>query len=262
MDALKGKVAFISGGTFGIGEDCVYAMAGRGVKVVFCGRNAVAGKAVEKTCLDNGWEVKYIGSDILKFENNKMLIDATVKEYGRIDILLANAGGGGANKFLDEMEPENWQHDVGIYIHAPYLQAKYAIPYMQKQGGGSIIFMSSASAYKLSPKQGGYASGKSANWQLAKQISLEYCREGIRANSVLPSATKTKMISERPAIAAMVAARANSRKYNELKDVTDAVLFLASDEARAVTGTQLIVDFASSAGIMPDLVVGTEQIAY
>lgn len=262
MFDLTGKVALVTGGTSGIGEASVYALAGRGAKVAFCGRKAEAGKIVEQNCRDKGWDAKFIEADTLKYQNNKMLVDATIETYGRIDILVANSGGGGANKMLDEMSVENWQHDVGIYIHAPYFLARHAIPYMRKQGGGSIIFMSSASAYKLSPKQGGYGPGKAADWMLAKQISLEYCREGIRANCILPSATKTKMISENPAIAAMVAARANSRKYNETKDVTDAIIYLASDEARAVTETQLIVDFASSAGIMPDLVAGAESIEY
>lgn len=262
MSLLEGKVAVVTGGTFGIGEACVYAFADNGAKVLFCGRNVEAGKAVEAACVSKGQAVKFIEADVTVPEINRMIIEETIKAFGRIDILLANAGGGSENVNLDEMSDAAWEHDMSIYINSPFLLSKYAIPYMQKQGGGSIIFMSSASPYKLSPKQGGYASGKSANWQLAKQISLEYCRDGIRANSVLPSATKTKMISENPSIAAMVAARANSRSYNELKDVTDAVLYLASDASYAVTETQIIIDRASSAGIMPDLVTGANKIEY
>ena len=263
MSLLEGKVAFVSGGTSGIGEACVNALAENGACVVFSGRTVESGKAVETANTAEGYRARFIEADMLAPESNRMVIEETIKTYGRIDIVVANAGGGGKNLPLEEMSSENWQHDIKMYIHSPFLLAKYAIPYMQSQGtGGSIIFMSSASPYKLSPKQGGYASGKSANWQMARQISLEYCRDGIRANCILPAATKTKMISENPAIAAMVAARANSKKYNELKDVTDAMLFLAADATRAVTETQLFVDFASSAGVMPDLIAGTDDIEY
>lgn len=258
MGILDGKVAFVSGGTSGIGEDCVYGMASEGAQVMFCGRSVENGLRVVERCAKNGWDVRFTEADLTIAENNKTVIEETVKAFGRIDIVLANSGGGSENLELDVMSNNQWMHDMAIYIHSPMLLSKYAILHMLAQGtGGSIIFMSSASPYKLSPKQGGYASGKAANWQLAKQISLEYCRSGIRANCILPSATKTKMISENPSIAAMVSARANSRRFNELKDVTDAVLYLASDASRAVTETQLIVDFASSAGIMPDLIAGT-----
>ncbi len=260
---LNGKVAFVSGGTSGIGEDCVYSLAENGAKVAFCGRNTQAGAEVEAACREKGWDVKYIEADLLVPENNRMVIEETVKTFGHIDILLANSGGGRSVDLLINTSAEEWAHDIGLYIHSPYLLSKYAIRHMLEQKtGGSIIIMSSASPYKLSPKQGGYASGKSADWQLAKQISLEYCREGIRANCILPSATKTKMIKANPAIAAMVEARANARRANELKEVSDMVVFLASDLTRGVTETQLFVDYASSAGIRPDLIYGTDGIDY
>lgn len=136
-------------------------MAEEGARMAFCGRRSESGRALESYCLARGLQVKYIEADVTDLSSNKMLIDEIVKTYGRIDILVPNAGGGSENKMLDTMPNGQWLHDMAIFIHSPMLLSKYAIRYIIKQGSGeSIIMMSSASPCKLYSPQGGMTQEK------------------------------------------------------------------------------------------------------
>lgn len=255
---LKDKVVIITGGTSGIGEGCVRYLASQGAKVVFCARSADKGIAIEKDLTKQGYSANYIRTDVTEPQANKHVVDETIKLYGRIDAILANAEGGVGHK-VHEYAVDEWENDYKLNYHAAFLLSKYSIPYMLKNGGGSIIFMGSATMTKPGPEQGHYGPAKAAMVQLSRQISLDYCREGIRANVVSPSAVWSKLFDVKPEYLAAAKMTAPSRKVADPVDVAKVVAFLVSDDSKLVTGSNLLADYAYGSGIMYDQVVGMNK---
>jgi NAD(P)-dependent dehydrogenase (short-subunit alcohol dehydrogenase family) len=235
-------------------------MAKAGAKVVFCGRSAEKGQAIEKDLLDQGYNVKYVQADVAIAEDNERIINDTITTFGAVDGILCNAGGGnGKLHFTHQYTPEEWYYLINLNFNAAFFLSKYAIPHMMKQQCGSIIFMSSATMAKPQPYQSHYGPPKAGMYQLSRQISLEYCRYGIRANVISPGATWTEIFAKAGISDEQAAATSPAKKIAYPSDIAAVAMFLFSDDAKTVTGTNIYADYAYSCGNRYDQMTGFEE---
>jgi hypothetical protein len=180
------------------------------------------------------------------------MVDACVKAYGRVDVLVNNVGGSAAGGPV-EMTEEVWNAQVDFNLKSVFLGCKYVIPVMEKQGGGAIVNIASTSGIRFTGNaQVGYAATKAGVIQLSRAVAVQYAPKGIRVNTVVPGQLHTPMVEARLArqraggdVKALLAQRQKRIPLGiegDGRDTANAVLFLASDEARFVTGTEIVVD--------------------
>ena len=245
MDRLKGKVAIVTGSTSGIGVGIARLFAAEGAKVVICGRREAKGQAVVDMITAEGGEASYHFMDITKIESVKQLIDDTAEKYGTVDILVNNAANVGLKDGrVDELTLEMWDAIFESDIRGTFYATKCVLPYMEKnENGGSIINMASVVGVAGNAGQANYAASKAGVIGLTKSAAKELASRGITVNAVAPGFIDTEMTA-----VLSDAVKENSRKqipmgtFGKPEDVAAAVAFLASEDARYVTGQVLHVD--------------------
>jgi NAD(P)-dependent dehydrogenase (short-subunit alcohol dehydrogenase family) len=245
---LEGKVALITGGARGIGAAIAKRFVDDGAKIVI--------SDVRKDLLDSfantlkpGMVVACAG-DVTKFDDVKKMVDATVKFGGKIDILVNNAGIDPGGSIID-IEIDLWKKILDVNVNGPFLCMRAALPYMIKQGSGSIVNIASLAGVVCLPSMPAYCTSKGGLIQLSNQCALEYGPKGIRSNVVAPGATKTEMLVNAmeglsKAIkkdAFEVLTESVPLRHAATPDqITGAVSFLASDDANFISGAVLLVD--------------------
>lgn len=253
---LAGKVALITGGGTGIGKAIAILFAAEGARVAICGRTLRTLQETAAEIRQAGGEALAVPADVRDAAAVQALTQQTLQRFGQIDVLVNNAGVRASIGTLLELDDEEWQRTFDIDARGSWYCARAVIPEMRKRGGGSIIAISSISAYVGQPKQGAYNAAKAAQELLTKCMALDFAADGIRVNSVCPAWVLTELNREQ--VMAMQAEP--ERKFppglswHELlqlhplgrigvaEDVAWAALYLASDESRWVTGTALFVD--------------------
>ena len=242
---LEGKVAFISGGSRGMGavEAIMFAAEGACVAIGDV-REEEARKVVERIN-DTGGRAIFLPLDVTSEDQWNSAIAATVSEFGELDILVNNAGIG-ATSMIEDTTVEQWDRVMDINAKGVFLGTRYAIPEMRKAGGGSIINISSqlglVGMHDSSPA---YQSSKGAVRLLTKSTAIQYASEGIRCNSVHPGPVVTVMTedSRRDAeVYRSMEARVPLGRYGEADEVAYGVVYLASDDSSFVTGSELVID--------------------
>lgn len=240
--ALKDKVAIITGGTRGIGRGIAELFASQGAQVIITGR-AEANPAADEmnSQLSPDKAVKYIGCDMSKREQIDNLVNSVKDEFGRIDILINNAGITQDTLFI-RMTDEQWNSVIDTNLNAVFHLTQPIVKIMSKQKSGCIINMSSVVGLHGNPAQVNYASTKAALIGFSKSIAKEYGRRGIRANVIAPGFISTEMTGELP--------EETQNKYKEniplgdfgqVKDIAETALFLSSS-ANYITGQVIQVD--------------------
>jgi NAD(P)-dependent dehydrogenase (short-subunit alcohol dehydrogenase family) len=267
MFDLNGKVALVIGlgqsGTegWGIGAACAITLARQGA-VIFGGNRTIASTTkTTDTLRDEGLKGEVMQADATSSESVKALVDACIAKHGRIDILVCNVGqsqpGGPA-----EMSEETWDSQMDLNLKSVYLACHYVLPIMEKQErGGSIVCVSSIAGLRYIDKpQIAYNTTKAAIMQFVKATAVIYAKKGVRLNTVVPGLMETpytKELFKRHPVPGgyeeFKATRDNQVPMGHMGDawdVANAALFLASDEARYVTGQKIVVDggITSSAG--------------
>jgi NAD(P)-dependent dehydrogenase (short-subunit alcohol dehydrogenase family) len=249
---LKGKVVAITGGSEGIGRATALRFALEGAHVALLARrpDPLAKTASEVEAL--GAQVLAVNGDATK--DMARFIDATVQRFGRIDVLVNNAGGSGQNAF-EKVDEANWRADMEVKVFAPVEGVRCVLPHMKKQGGGSIIMLTMAAAAAPGANQLPTVVSRQAGATLAKALSKELAPHNIRVNVACVGKIKTPQ-QERSAkrlgrsVEEHFAAQAKTvplGRMGEPEDLANAIAFLASDAARYVTGTCINVDGGVSA---------------
>ena len=245
MGRLEGKAALISGGAQGQGESEVRLFAKEGAKIVFGDIIDAKGKKVEAEINEAGGVAKYVHLDVTDENDWNSAAKLLSKLYGKLDILVNNAGIAMAGKNLEEVTREEWDRIQEVNSKGVFLGVKAALPYMKASGGGSIVNISSMAGIVGVPGISAYTASKGAVRLLTKSIAVEYGAHNIRCNSVHPGYIETEMIS---GLLANSEAMTNRLAITPLgifataHDVALSVLYLASDESRYVTGSELVID--------------------
>ncbi len=246
---LDGKVALITGGGRGIGAAIAKRFVDDGAKIIISDIRQDLLDGVVKS-LKPGM-AQGVAGDVTKFDDVQKMVEATVKlGGGRIDILVNNAGidPGGS---ITDIDIELWKKILDVNLNGPFLCMRAALPYMIKQGGGSIVSIASLAGVRCLPSMPAYCASKGGLIQLALQCALEYGPKGIRSNVVAPGATKTEMLINAMAglskaikkDAFEVLTESVPLRHAATPDqITGACSFLASDDASFITGAVLMVD--------------------
>ncbi|MDR2312300.1 MAG: SDR family oxidoreductase [Brucellaceae bacterium] len=236
---FKDKVVIVTGGASGIGEASVRAFAREGAKVVIADFADHGQALADELGADKALFIKI---DVTDSEAVQAMIAQTVAQFGRLDVMFANAGIA-ADGPIDELEESAWQRTIDINLGGVYLCDKYAIQQFLKQGGGVIVNCGSIHSHVGKRGVTAYAAAKGGVKLLTQTLGIEYGAKGIRVNAVCPGYIDTPLLSHIPddAKEKLVALHPMGR-LGRAEEVANAVLFLASDEASFVTGSSLMVD--------------------
>ena len=242
MGRLDGKVALISGGSKGQGAAEAKLFAQEGAKVVLADILDDEGKKIEAEINETGGEAMYLHLDVTSEADWAAAVRAAVDSYGKLDILVNNAGIL-LRKGVEETSAEEWDRIQDVNSKGVFLGVKAAIPAMREVGGGSIVNISSIAGLRGSTSTA-YGASKGLVRLLTKSTAVQYGPEGIRCNSVHPGIIETDMTEEMLDSAGREQWLASTplRIIANAHDVALGVLYLASDESRYVTGSELVID--------------------
>jgi len=257
MGKLTGKVAIITGATSGIGKATALLFAEEGADVVITGRRAELGGRVEEEIKQKGARGLFIQADHSQAADCSRVVERTLAQFGRVDILFNNAGivtRGTAETTSDEI----WNETIAINISAVWRMSKLIIPIMRKQGKGVIVNNGSDWSVVAGRDAFPYVMSKGAVAMMTKAMALDYARENIRVNAVCPGDTmvdrwlESDYFEYSDTVSLEVAMKEASDylpmgRFGKPEEIAKAVLFLASDDSSFVTGHLLLVDGGNTA---------------
>jgi NAD(P)-dependent dehydrogenase (short-subunit alcohol dehydrogenase family) len=239
---LGGKVALITGGASGMGQSEAVIFAKEGAKVVVADVLEAEGRQVAEGLGGMG---RFVHLDVTSEPAWQEAIAATLSQFGKLDVLVNNAGISGTFD-PDTLSTSAWDRLMEVNAKGVFLGMKHAIPVMEKAGGGAIVNISSVSGFVgQTGIHMAYNASKGAVRLMTKSAAVQYARSGIRVNSVHPGvmpAMRTSKATADPAFREKMLAGVPMRRPGRVEEVAYAVLFLASDEASYITGTELVVD--------------------
>ncbi|HUH56560.1 MAG TPA: glucose 1-dehydrogenase [Rhodanobacter sp.] len=247
MGRLSGKVALVTGSALGIGAACVTRMIEAGAKVAIVDLHDDAGQAL---ATQHGGNARYFHADVSSESQVAAAIAGTVEAFGRLDVLVNNAGIAGANKPTHELTEAEWDRVQAINVKGVFFGTKHAIAPLRAAGGGSIINLSSIYGLVGAADSPPYHASKGAVRLMSKTDALLYAADRIRVNSIHPGFIWTPMVEQH--IASMggdpVQRRRETAALHPLghmgdpDDIAWGVVYLASDESKFVTGSELVID--------------------
>jgi NAD(P)-dependent dehydrogenase (short-subunit alcohol dehydrogenase family) len=242
---LEGKIALISGGARGMGAIEAQLFAKEGAKVIIGDVLEDEGRKLAAEITATGGEALFVRLDVTREADWQKAVEAIVQRFGKLEVLVNNAGISGRGR-VEDTAVEEWDRVMEVNAKGVFLGTKSAIPAMRRAGGGSIINISSqlglVGTDHSSPQ---YQASKGAVRLLTKATAMQYAREGIRANSVHPGPIVTPMTEAAradPERYQLMLSRIPLGCYGQPEDVAYGVLYLASDESRWVTGSELVID--------------------
>ena len=251
MNRLENKVAIITGGNSGIGKKTAEIFCREGAKVVIAARRPEENRKTVEEITALGGEISAVDADLTTTEGCHRVVDYTIEKYGRIDILVNNAGIADKHMPID-LCTEEWYDEVcKIDQYAVYYMSKYALEHMVKAGKGSIVNVSSIGSQGVAGIS--YSAAKAAVNAMTKNIAIQFSATDIRCNAVGPGPTPTPLNAPEAAqhfnqdFAALCGKHIDiTLPEDQTEDQAYAILFLASDEARAITGQILYVDHGTT----------------
>jgi NAD(P)-dependent dehydrogenase (short-subunit alcohol dehydrogenase family) len=247
MTRLLGKSAVITGAAKGIGGATADVFAAEGARLVLTDIDADSLGARRQRLAAQGAEVVTVVGDVSVDADARRMIDAAVEQYGRLDILVANAGIIPL-RTITEATPEDWEEVMAIDGRGMFLTCKYAIEAMLRTGGGSIVCLSSISGMAGQKSQATYGPAKFVATGLTKHLAVEWADQGIRVNAVAPGTILTERVRQLPdepggaAYVEEIIKMHPMGRLGEPVEVAKAIAFLASDDASFITGAVLPVD--------------------
>lgn len=243
---FQNKVAIVTGSTKGIGKATAKLLAAEGAKVVVVGTTEEAGHAVVDEITAAGAEAFFQKTDVTSGTDLDALVSATLDQYGKIDVLINNAGIGGSLANLDQITDEEWNKVLATNLTAPFQLLKRVVPVMEKAGGGTVVNVASMASTGAGRGGIAYTTAKHGILGLTRQVSLDHGHSGIRINAVLPGPIDTQMIARILAMPQhplnMKIKMSPSGRPGLPEEVAQAIAFLASDESSFIHGAALAVD--------------------
>src|SRR5215813_2594311 len=250
MGRLDGKVTLISGGARGQGAAEAKLCAREGAKVVFGDVLDALGKQVEAEIRAAGGDATYVHLDVTREADWREAVETAVHSYGKLDVLVNNAGIV-IRKGIEDTSEEDWDRLMAVNAKGVFLGTKHAIPAMRRAGGGSIVNISSTAGLVGSPYgSAAYTASKGAVRLFTKATAVQHAKDKIRCNSVHPGPIATDMIKEMLENTSAWEQRLRRLPMGRVgtpQEVAYGVLYLASDEASYVTGSELVIDGGTTA---------------
>ena len=236
---LEGKVAVVTGAGSGMGRAMVARFCTEGAKVVAVD---ISGKE-DSSAASAGGNCIACNADVSKSADVQRAIRLAVDTFGRLDVICNNAGIQGPLALTADYEEDEWDRVIAVNLKGVFLGMKYAIPEMLKNGGGAIVNTSSMAALVAFPMLPGYSASKGGVSCLTRLTAAEYASQGIRVNAILPGAIDTGMTQamQKDYIEGAIAGTLMGR-IGRPEEIANLALFLASDEASFITGTETAVD--------------------
>ena len=242
---LSGKIALVTGGTRGIGKGIAQEMARAGARVAVCSRKADACDAVRAEFEKEGLEVLAQPCNVSRKEDLRAIVDATVKRWGRIDIVVANAASNPYYGPLTEIPDEAFDKIIGNNVKSVLWLAAMTLPDMAKRGGGSFITIGSIGGIKANTIIGAYGISKAADHHLVRNLAAEWGPKNVRVNAIAPGLIVTEFaraLWEDPKRRADREAATPLRRLGDPIDIAGVAVFLASPAANFITGQTIVAD--------------------
>jgi NAD(P)-dependent dehydrogenase (short-subunit alcohol dehydrogenase family) len=254
MGRVDGKVVIVTGGASGIGRGASILLAKEGARVAIADITDEAGRKVVSEIINSGGTADYWHINVSQAQEVASGFASINEKFGRIDVLVNNAGVHGIGKPSDEIEEKDWDRIISIDLKGVFLCTKYAAPYLKKAGGGSIINLSSIFGL-VGGEDPPYHAAKGAVRLLTKSDAFYYGKYGIRVNSIHPGYILTALVEDLAPKDPVVAKKYRQDLENmtllghigEPIDIAYGIVYLASDESRFVTGSELVIDGGFSA---------------
>ena len=242
---LTGKVVLITGSTKGIGRAIAFAMAGHGARVVISSRD-------EDRCRETAEEISASGGSALPVPCNigykdqlQALVDRTLAEWGRIDVLVCNAAVNPHFGPLAEIADDAFETILKRNVQSTLWLCNMTIPQMAERGGGAVVIISSVAGLRGDPMLGAYAISKAADMQLARNLAVEWGRRNVRVNCIAPGLVRTdfaRALWDNPPVYVEVLKASPLGRIGEPEDIAGAALLLATEAGRFITGETLVID--------------------
>lgn len=253
MGKLNGKTALITGATRGMGRAVAKLFAKEGANVLINGRDEKRGSAVVANITQKGGNAIFIQADITSRHANKDLVKKAVDEFGRLDILIPNAGTLGLGS-ITEVDTETWHRTLDTNLNAVFYLLRETIPVMQQnETGGSVVVTGSIAAHKGFPNHAAYCASKGAIEALVRQAAVDYAPD-IRINLVQPGPVGTKLYNDSAVafpnpetVLDEVPESLPMKRIGSPEEIAKTVLFLASDDSAWMTGSVVTIDGGASA---------------
>ena len=245
MTRLNGKVALITGGGAGIGEAIARACIQAGAAVVITGRRKDVIERVAEDLGRAGGKILAVAGDVTDDAHAKAAVAQTVSVFGKLDVLVNNAGIGAFGKPLHETDDTTWNDVVAVNLTGVFRMTRAAVPEMLKAGGGAIVNISSIAGQVGIPLLPAYSATKGGLDALTRCLAIDYAKQGIRCNAVSPGLVATPMAADLlsdPDRAAQILAAYPLGRAGTTDEVAKLVLFLASDDAAWITGCIYPID--------------------
>jgi len=262
---VEGKVALVTGGASGIGEAIVELFAREGATVIATDIDGLRGPEVASRVTKAGGKAVFLEQDVTSEERWEEIVAEIARRFGRLDVMVSNAGIGIAVPSITEMTLDDWRKQNAINLDGVFLSVKHCLPLMRKTGGGSIVMMSSLAGLRGAAGLAAYSATKGGVRLFSKSIAMECAMfgDGIRVNSVHPGIIDTPIWGKIPTGAAGAGQNApidpeeRARiatplgRAGHAAEIASGVLYLASDASRYVTGSELVIDGGMNAGAVP-----------
>lgn len=260
-DRLKGRVAIVTGATSGIGERTAERFVEEGASVVIAGRSAEKGKAIAERL---GPRAVFCRADVTREQDIAAMVDCAKKSFGRVDCLFNNAGFSTAGRTAEEVTAEAFAYDMNLLVGSVILGVKHVLPHMRAQGSGSIINNASIAGILAGFGPLVYSAAKAAVIQLTRCMAMDLAKANIRVNAISPGAIETPIFGralgfdEKKAEKTLADVGAVLKNFVPMgrvgtpDDIASAAVYLASEESSFMTGHNLVVDGAATAGSSPE----------
>jgi 3-oxoacyl-[acyl-carrier protein] reductase len=250
---LKGQAVIVTGGSRGIGLAAASAFLGEGARVMINSLRAESLEAALEQLRGRG-DVEGIAGDVAVEADAEQLVAETVRRFGRVDVLVANAGIAGEAVNLADMSVEEWDRMLAVHLRGTFLCGRAAARAMRSLGcRGRIVTVASSSSFESEPASGHYATAKAGMLGLTRSMAVDFAQWGIRANSVAPGWVRTDMTeADLPPLGEPLSGCGVVDRVAEPDEIANAILFLASESCPFMTGATLVVDGGQTV-VAPDV---------
>lgn len=247
---MSHPVVLITGATAGIGRATAVAFARQGARLVCSGRNAAAGAALVSELRELGAEADFVAADVSREDDVRRLVEHAVERFGSLDIAVNSAGTEGTPGSIVEQTVESYSATFDANVLGTFLCLKHQLRVMLSQGRGAVVNLSSTMGSRGNPKNPMYVASKHAIEGLTKSAALDVSKSNVRVNAVAPGPIETEMLERIAGGVDQIAAVAQTIPAGRIGtpgEVADAILFLASDQSRYITGQILHVNGGKTA---------------